>query len=216
MTIGRGRVLKAGAEGWQALPTAPPAARAQGRRVPKEIVEAELRAKQIVQAAEAQAKATLEAARQEVAGVKLRAQAEGRAEAAAALAARAVELKVLEGRADERALDRLVQVATVLAERLLGERLVADPTRVTALARQALQEARGARAIKIHAHPEDAAVLRADLHRLGVDPSAVTFVEAPSRVRGHLLLETDIGVLDAELGPQLQRLGQRIRESLGP
>jgi flagellar biosynthesis/type III secretory pathway protein FliH len=178
-------------------------------------VEARASAQQILQSAEERSRDLVESAFKEVAGVKLRAQAEGRAEAAATLAARAIELKALETRADERALDRIVEVAVVLAERLLGDALAADPSRVQSLARQALAEARGARSVKIHAHPADIAQLRSDLGGLGLEPAALSFVEAPQRARGHLLLETDIGALDAELGPQLQRLGQRIRGSLG-
>ncbi|HMR05579.1 MAG TPA: FliH/SctL family protein [Polyangiaceae bacterium] len=215
MSIAKGRVLRAEGDTWKpvALPQRAPVP--SGRRIPREIVAAEERAQQIVQSAEQRSRELVESAFKEVAGVKLRAQTEGRAEAAAALAARAIELKALETRADERALDRVVEVAVVLAERLLGESLAADAARVRSLARQALSEARGARSVKIHAHPADIAQLKGDTAGLGLDAGTLTFVEAPERARGHLLLETDIGVLDAELGPQLQRLGARIRGSLG-
>ena len=216
MTIARGRVLKAQGEVWQPVALPEPATAPSGRRIPREVVAAEERARQILQSAQQRARELVESAFKEVADVKLRAQVEGRAEAAASLAARAVELKALDSQSDERALDRVVQVSVVLAERILGESLGSDPQRVTALARQALHEAQGARAVKIHAHPDDIAELRDNIASLGLEPQTLSFVAAPQRARGHLMFETDIGVLDAELGPQLQRLGQRIRESLKP
>ena len=216
MTMARGRVLKAQGQEWRRVEVPKGPCAPSARRVAREVVAAEQRAREILQSAEARSRQLVADAEREVADVKLRAQAEGRAEAAAALAARAIELKALESRIDARAEDRVVQVATVLAERILGETLAADPSRVTALARQALHEARGARAVKIHAHPDDIAELKKSIDSLGLEPHTLSFAEAPERARGHLLLETDIGALDAELGPQLQRLGKRIRESLEP
>ena len=102
----------------------------------------------------------------------------------------------------------------MLSERLLGQALALDPELVTGLARQALSEARGARRVRIFAHPEDAAILRRDASTLGLAESAVSITEDANRARGQLRLETDIGVLDAELAPQLDRLAKRLRETL--
>ncbi len=215
MTLHRGRVLRAEAGAEQAEPVrVPSASLARGRRVEKPVVDAEDRAAQIITSAEKRAREIVDAASREVADIRLRAQAEGRAEAAAALAARAIEFAALEARADERTLDRSVELSRVLAERLLGHALTLDPTLVTSLAKQALAEARGARAIRILAHPEDAALLAARVAALGVAAEAVRFEPDPARARGQLRLETELGTLDAELGPQLERLARRLRESL--
>ena len=49
---------------------------------------------------------------------------------------------------------------------------------------------------------------------LGVAVESVRVVPDGSRARGSLRIETDIGVLDADLAPQLDRLALRLRETL--
>jgi flagellar biosynthesis/type III secretory pathway protein FliH len=85
---------------------------------------------------------------------------------------------------------------------------------VVNLARQALAEARGARRLSIVAHPEDAKLLSGSLASLGVAVETVRLVPDATRTRGSLRIETDIGVLDADLAPQLDRLALRLRETL--
>jgi flagellar biosynthesis/type III secretory pathway protein FliH len=77
-----------------------------------------------------------------------------------------------------------------------------------------LAEARGARRVRLIAHPEDATLLQRSLPELGIDAAALSIETDPSRARGNLRLETDIGVLDAELAPQLDRLVARLARSL--
>jgi flagellar biosynthesis/type III secretory pathway protein FliH len=62
------------------------------------------------------------------------------------------------------------------------------------------------------AHPDDVELLRA--HLASVPCSYVVEVAAGNQKRGELRLESDIGVLDAELSPQLDRLAARLREAL--
>ena len=56
---------------------------------------------------------------------------------------------------------------------------------------------------------------RSRLPSLGVAVETVRVVPDGSRARGSLRIETDIGVLDADLAPQLDRLALRLRETLG-
>jgi flagellar biosynthesis/type III secretory pathway protein FliH len=146
--------------------------------------------------------------------VRIQAEAQGRADGVAAVAAQALALASLEARADERSLERVVALARMLAERLLGEELRLAPERVVALARQALGEARGARRVRLVAHPDDVALLERSLPELGIEPDVITLAADPARARAELRLETEIGVLDAELGPQLDRLTERLKRSL--
>lgn len=186
----------------------------QGKVASRDVLAAAAQATAIVARAEQRAAELVAAAQAEAATLRLRAEAEGRADAAASLAARSLALAAREAESDERALDRLVEVARLLAERLLGEALELAPDRVLSLARQALAEARGARRVTIVAHPEDAARLERSLAGLGL--AADTRVVAdPRRPRHNLRLETDIGTLDAELAPQLERLALKLRETLG-
>lgn len=216
MTLPRGRVLRATETGQLVRVTLPGASPLpKGRVVERELVDAAERASRIVADAERRAQAILEQAALQAGDVRVKAEAEGRAEGVATLAARALALSALEARADEQALERSVGLARVLAERLLGEELRLDPARVAALARQALAEARGARRARIVAHPDDATLLEPCLAELGLGAGAVSIAADPTRTRGSLRLETDIGVLDAELAPQLDRLTERLRRTLG-
>jgi flagellar assembly protein FliH len=199
--------------------TAPRVARARarvpyGRVASPEIVDAAEQARAIVSRAEAKAEELLARARRESADVRLRAEVEARAEAVARLAAQALALSSKEDQALERNLDRVVGVARVLAERLLGEELALEPKRIVAMARRALDEARGARRVTIIAHPDDAALIEEALRAIHAGGAARVLPD-PERPRGSLRLDTDIGVLDADLAPQLDRLLPKLRESLG-
>ena len=185
-----------------------------GRVVPKVLVDASAEATRLLAKARVEAQTLLAAAERRAADLKLLAEAEARAEASAKLAAHALSLATHEAKADERALERTVALARLLAERLLGASLAVAPEQVVALARQALAEARGARRLSIVAHPEDATLLSQSLPSLGVAVETVRIVSDGSRARGSLRIETDIGVLDADLAPQLDRLALRLRETL--
>jgi flagellar biosynthesis/type III secretory pathway protein FliH len=185
----------------------------RGRVAPKTEVEAAERARTLVARAQTTADEIVEHARREAAEKRLGALVEARAEAAARVAAHALALAEHEGRALERNLDRIVEVARVLAERLLGEALELEPKRVLSLARRALEEARGARRVTIVAHPEDARLIEEALSSLKAPGAAAVLVD-PARARGSLRLDTDVGVLDADLAPQLDRLLPKLRESL--
>lgn len=195
---------------WQA-PGPGPLPRA--RVVPAQLVEASRRAAAIIADAERRAAQLLAESEGEREQVRERTEREARAQGASSLAERLLALQVHEAAADERALDRVVGLARLLAERLLGETLALDPSRVTALARTALGEARGARSIRIVAHPEDSRLLE-ELLAATAFAHVTQLVADPARTRGSLRLETEIGVLDADVAPQLDRLAARLRESL--
>jgi len=215
--MGRGRILtREQAQG--ALPVRgralPERGLPFGRVVPKALVDASAEATRIVAKARVEAQTLVAAAERRAADLKLLAEAEARAEASAKLAAHALSLATHEAKADERSLERTVSLARLLAERLLGASLAVAPEQVVALAQQALREARGARRLSIVAHPEDAQLLSQSLPSLGVALDTLRLVADGSRARGSLRIETDIGVLDADLAPQLDRLALRLRETL--
>jgi flagellar biosynthesis/type III secretory pathway protein FliH len=213
----RGRVVSAEqAQGAEPLRRAnlPERGLPRGRVAPKALVDASAEAERLVAKARVQAQTLLAAAERKAADLKLLAEAEARAEAAAKLAAHALSLATHEAKADERALERTVSLARLLAERLLGASLAVAPEQVTELARQALSEARGARRLTLVAHPEDAKLLTQSLPSLGVELETVRVLPDAARSRGSLRIETDIGVLDADLAPQLDRLALRLRETL--
>ncbi|HVY24907.1 MAG TPA: FliH/SctL family protein [Polyangiaceae bacterium] len=213
----RGRVLSAAdAQSAQPMRRSPAAEPLQPPRrvVPRAIVEASAEAERLLAKARVEASSIVAAAERKAADLKLLAEAEARAEASAKLAAHALSLATHEAKADERALDRTVALARLLAERLLGASLALSPEQVAQLARQALSEARGARRLSIVAHPQDAKLLNDSLPALGVAVETLKVVADATRALGSLRIETDIGVLDADLAPQLDRLALRLRETL--
>ena len=216
--ITHGRVLlREDAEAGTALPLPRSAPRPLpfGRVVPKSLVDASAEATRMLSKARTEAQQLLASAERKAADLRLLAEAEARAEAAAKLAAHTLSLATYEAKADERALDRSVALARLLAERLLGTSLAIAPEQVVTLARQALAEARGARRLSIVAHPDDAKLLNDSIASLGVAVETVRILPDGARARGSLRIETDIGVLDADLAPQLDRLALRLRETLG-
>ena len=216
MTIARARIIKRAdvPDGAERIAGMEREAPARARIARKAVVDAATRAADLVAAAERRAREIVAAAERAAAEHQLRAEEHARADAAASVADRVVRLADLEARVDERGLDRAIGLARVLAERLLGAELAASPERILDLARQALAETRGAKRVVVAAHPEDAKVLSADLDRLGVDPAAIEIRGDASRARGSLRLETEVGVLDAELAPQLERLAEKLRDSM--
>lgn len=213
----KGRVLsREQAQGAERLPlpATTPRGLPFGRVAPKSLLDANEEATRLLDEARARARELLAAAERKAADLRLVAEAEARAEAAAKLAAHALALATHEAKADERALDRTIALARLLAERLLGASLATAPTQIVALARQALSEARGARRLNLVAHPEDAELLAESLPSLGVAVETVRITADGARARGSLRIETDVGVLDADLAPQLDRLALRLRETL--
>lgn len=190
-----------------------PAAQAFSRVVPKPVVDAQAQAARILAEAELLAARLLSQGRADLETLHAQVTADAIAAGSARLAAEFLALRELEDRADERSLDRLTELARLLAERLLGEALALDPSRVVALAEQALREARGARRINILAHPADVPLLEQALSSGRVGHVAQVVADA-ARARGSLRFETEIGSLNADVAPQLDRLAERLREAL--
>lgn len=138
---------------------------------------------------------------------------EARADVEARAAALFLALRAREEAAAERNLTLTVELAVLLAERLLGEALAADPSRIVALARRALVAARAGRVTVIDAHPLDSDALRTHLP-LEEFAESVEIREDTSLSRGDLLIHTDLGTLHAELRPSLQRLSETLHDAL--
>ncbi len=202
----RGRVVRgSGTTGVPATPRVDPGY--AGRRIAREDLDARARARAILADAEARAKSVL------VDAVE-RATADARAAEHAKVAALYLTLHAAEEARTERDLGRAVELAALLAERMVGAALERDPAVVAMLARQALAEARGARRARIEAHPSDAATLETLIATLGVPAGAVEIVPRDDLSRGSLVLHTDLGTLDARLTPQLARLAETLRDAL--
>jgi type III secretion protein L len=210
----RARVVKHGGETVVAPLLAPGPSAQQRRRIAREELEAKLAADAIVQEAHAQAEEILAQANEAAAQTTVEAREEARRDADRTLVARWLALREAEARRSATDADRVVPVAVALAERLVGAALELQPSRVAALAAGVLAETRGARRATIHAHPADAEALRTHLADGGLDPSSVEIRDDTTLARGALRLHTDVGIIDAQLAPRLERLAEALRDAL--
>ncbi|MGH7269295.1 MAG: FliH/SctL family protein [Polyangiaceae bacterium] len=191
------------------------------RRIARQEIEARLAAELILHDARDQAERTIAEARLATAGMAASVADEVRRDAEAELAARWLALREAEHRQIDREADRVLRLAVVLAERLLGAELNLDSSRIALLARTALDEARGTRRAVIDAHPLDADALRTHLGQTrvsaeehGIDLKSVEVRCDASLARGDLRLHTDMGVIDARLAPRFERLASALRDAL--
>ncbi|HEX7013764.1 MAG TPA: flagellar assembly protein FliH [Steroidobacteraceae bacterium] len=95
--------------------------------------------------------------------------------------------------------EQLVQLAITIARQLVRRELRVDPSQVIAIIREtvALLPA-AARDVRVHLHPEDAAVVREKLAAPSSD-RAWTIVEDPVMSRGGCRVTTDTAQVDARL-----------------
>jgi flagellar assembly protein FliH len=214
MSLPRARVIRAeAARGATPLLEAGPSV-VQRERIARAEMEARLAAERLLGQARTEADALRARAHEEGALAARRAVDAAREEADAQLAARWLALRKAEGERLERETDRVVSLAVVLAERLLGAALDLAPARIADLARGVVAEARGARRATIEAHPADAEALRAHLPAGGLPLHAVEVRPNAALARGELLLHTDLGTIDAKLTSRLDRLAEALRDAL--
>ena len=213
---GRARVVRAADLG-SARPLVESAPReTPGRlaaRIPREELQARERAQRTVEQAQVRASEILGRAEIDAQEILARARRESAAEHEATLAARWLALTKSQAAAAEREADRVIAVAVALAERLLGSALAMDPSRIVDLARTVLDEARGSRRVILHANPVDAEALRAYLLSAGFEPCSAEVREDPALARGDLQLQTELGNIDAQLAPRLERLASALRST---
>ena len=209
--VTRARIVSKAA-GTAIPPDSPPPSRSL-ERIAREEIEARESAARTLAEAKRAADALVEDARTKAAGVAKAAAAEAAEAEKAKLAAQYLALRAREERSASEQLDRTVELARVLAERLLGESIRGDPQTVAKLARQALAEAQGARTVRIEAHPDDVAALQQNVALLNIAQVA-SIVSDATLQRGSLRLHTDLGTIDADLRPQLERLAAALRDAL--
>jgi flagellar biosynthesis/type III secretory pathway protein FliH len=216
MTAPRARIIRAtssketrGETLFSLRPSAP-----QRRRIAREEIEARLAGERIVQEARSQAEAILAQAHDRATSAAEQVVREAHEQAQAEALAEWLAWKQAEGVGLVRDTERVIAIAAVLAERLLGAALEFEPARIADLARTAIAEARAARRVTIEAHALDAEALRQHLQTAGLEPQTVEIRENETLARGELRLQTELGTIDAKLAPRLERLAAALRDAL--
>lgn len=218
MSVERARVIKADANAdANASASAEASANAGrradiGRRIPRVVVDAHGVAAGLVEDARKKANAIVEEATGKATAIAEHVARETREAEIARVTAEVLAARAGAERSAEKELDRTVEVAVLLAERLVGEAIAVEPSRIAALARGALEETRGARRMRIEACADDVAALQEMLAALG--DGVATIEVSPDLARGSLIVHTELGRVDARLAPQLGRLAAALREVL--
>jgi flagellar assembly protein FliH len=107
---------------------------------------------------------------------------------------------------DEDVEQALLAVAVALGSQLARRALEADPTQMIALVRECLKALPlGARSVRVHLHPQDAAVLRERLAQPAAE-GAWTLIEDPTLARGGCLVQSEHSQLDARFESRLNAL----------
>jgi type III secretion protein L len=189
------------------------------RRLPAEVCAAAQRSRDVLAAAEADARRIRESAEGEreqvLAGAVEAGRQEGLARAAAALAAAAAERDRLLASAEA----ELVRLALAVAGKVVAGEVALSHEAVTRIAAEALEAARDRREVLLRVHPADAGALRAQEPRLAgllARARAVEIREDPCVGRGGVVVETEAGVVDARIETRLEALRSVLLGESGP
>lgn len=173
-------------------------------------------------AAQAEAEAIRAAARAEGHADGLEAGlAEGRAQLAAALSAlesahaEVVALREATAEAVER---DAVELAVLLAEKIVAGTLDTDPDRVLDVVRGALRRLTERRRVTVLVHPDDLELVRAAAASFASELGGIEHCEVQSErrlVRGGAVVRTDEGQIDASIETQLMRARELVAAELG-
>jgi flagellar biosynthesis/type III secretory pathway protein FliH len=213
VTLSPARVIRASEAKAEVLVPAHSPTERRARIIRRERLQAEEQAASILGRAQQQAEHTRQQA--EEASVRIRAEAEqqGYREGLARAAHEAVERIALEHKHDTDHGKRLVQLARLLAERIVGRALAQDEALLQQMALTLLEEVRGARRITFRCSPEAVAALEQAVRSFGTH--AEIRVEAePALGPGDFELRTDVGTLEGSLGARLDLLANKLAEGL--
>lgn len=193
--------------------TAPGGAR---RLIDAEVYDAGRQAKQIVAAAEEQARQIVEQANAERDRVHQEASEAGHQEGLAKVTALLVEAGRLRDKKIAELEHQVTRLAVKIAEKILGRELLLNDEAVVDVAAQALLTARQQKEISLRINPKDARVIRENQRRLIDQLSRAKQIEIREDEevpRGGVLIETEVGVIDARLDVQLEMLKRVLEEA---
>lgn len=163
--------------------------------------------------AAAEARAILARAEQRAAQSRERTLAEARAEARAEVAAGLLQLAersdALLGELEREA----IRLALLLARRIVGDALEAEPDRLAAIVAPLLERVRRARQVTVRVHPQDRDALEARLPGLcaRAQLASTIRIEADAALaRGDCVVISDAGVLDARIDTRLEALARAL------
>jgi type III secretion system HrpE/YscL family protein len=181
------------------------------RVVPREVVDARAEAQALLRAARAEAEALVASARREAEALREEAWREGEARAHAEVSARLAAEAVKRAETARGEAETVGQLAIEVARAVLGREAAAGPEVLRDVVGRALARVRRARRIVLRVHPDDVAMARATCRQwlpAGLEPDVLD-VEADAGVdRGGVVVESELGRLDARLDTQLAAIAR--------
>jgi len=106
----------------------------------------------------------------------------------------------------------IVELGKLLASRLIGAELELSPEVIAQVAQSVLQEARGARRLQVRCSAVDASVLKAVESRLAEHFQAEMSISVDDNLgAGDLIVDSELGQIDARMNTRLDYLIERIR-----
>ena len=187
-----------------------------GRVVPSAALEARDGAAALLAAARADADAIRARAAADRDEAMRQGHAQGRAEAAAEMAALLAEARAHAGRLREAATPAAIALATKMAEQIIGRAVTAAPEVMADIVGAALDACRPRGDwVRVRVHPDDAAavIARRDALAGRAPPAAALEIVGDDSVGRHgCVIETAVGRVDARLETQLDALERALTE----
>jgi type III secretion protein L len=180
-----------------------------GTVIHAEVYEAHQSAHSIVEAARKQAEAILAAAHHEKERIASEAKEAARQEGFALAAGQLLRANIAHREIIESAEREIVALALKIAEKIIGKDLERDPSIVAEICAAAIDDVRASHQLVLRVHPKDAPLLRELRERVMERAGRVkeiAFKEDGDVARSGCIIETDGGVMDAQLATQLEML----------
>ncbi|MFO0557596.1 MAG: FliH/SctL family protein [Polyangiales bacterium] len=175
--------------------------------------DARQQASAILARAQAQASAMLEAARAESEALRTSVLARAEREASERVVAQyaaAIAAAEREARASER---DIVALALDVARNVLAAEVTTSPAAIESIARRALSRVRRARSVVLRVHADDLAHALEHAREWlapGAEPAVFEVLEDASVDRGGVVVECDLGRIDARLESQLKAIARAL------
>ncbi len=181
--------------------------------VKQEVYDSTVEARQIVEMAQSEAAAIIEEAREEASQTRATAREEGYQEGLSEWNAAVVDaVKARQHYLDE-CEPEVVRLSTGIAEKILGQRLNAEPEAMVSIVREALRGIREERNLTIKVNPEDLDVVTGHVHELEESVPGecrIRVVPGAAVTPGGCIVESELGTIDARIETQLKCLEQML------
>ena len=185
------------------------------RVIPAEAMVLIEEARQLKRPAEREAQDIVRQAREQAEALRQQTDQEAKRQASLELASQRLVAERQLARFDDVQLERTVQLARLLAERVLRDSLTHAPEHWLRLAQVALDNFRRARQTRLFVHPEQLPVIQEILPKLKFSPGSVSVHPDPNMLPGDLRVVSDMGDLTFSVAKQLDRLVEAVMKPQG-